>query len=154
MASGHVSRVLEGAELRQKGRGQKTFIITKRVSLSTLSPKKIKAFDRLFFLSGERSACREHFSIWVCLLGNEEEAKKFKVKIKLLGGLAATTDVYPMTLDSATIQAQKFPFLCPANSVLPLANEKMLISLEIKIINMKAEANKNEDAESGVSDNE
>ena len=43
-------------------------------------------------------------------------------------------------------------FWCPADRILPLVDENGELSLEIKLINLKAKANKNEDAESGVSD--
>ena len=57
-----------------------------------------------------------------------------------------------MTLDAETIETKKFPFSCPADSVWDLADENGDLIFEIKLINLKAEANKNEDAESGVSD--
>ena len=114
-------------------------------------PKKKLAFNRLFFMTATARANKQ-FSAWVCLLGNQEEAKNFKVKISLETEFKFITNVHPMTLDSTTIETKKFPFMCPLDSILPLIDKNHLLTFEIKLISLKAEANQNEDAESGVSD--
>ncbi len=119
-------------------------------------PIKMVAFDRSFFLSW-MSTLHQNFEVWICLLGRQEDAKNFKAEFSFGDGneekIRGRTDVFPMTLDAATIVTKKLPFVCRTDNIHSLADaDGGRLKFRVKIISLKAEANKNKDAESGVCD--
>ncbi len=98
------------------------------------------AFDHSFFLTGGMNAELGYYTIFVCLLGNQEEAKNFEARISFGDKddqLVHNANVYPMSLGPDTIVNEKFPFSCRMQSILSLVDSRNMLNVVIKLVNKK-----------------